>query len=263
VLNLADNHVHSEWSWDAPAGDMQATCQRAVELGLTSIAFTEHMDWACGPEASFDVHAYFECIERCRAVYSDLRIMSGVEMGEPHRYPSEARAFLEGPFDRILGSVHCVDWEGRSVDASERGFLRRDNVHTVFRLYLAEVAALLNSGLPFQVLGHLDYPKRYWPVDCPYDEATYEGEFREILRLAARRDIVLEVNTTRGRDPGRALCPGLMALQWWRKEGGRAISFGSDAHSADELAGGFEHAREIAREAGFEREDRSTGFWLC
>src|SRR4051812_7223770 len=39
-----DNHNHSEWSWDAFAGSMEGSCARAVELGLPSIAFTEHVD---------------------------------------------------------------------------------------------------------------------------------------------------------------------------------------------------------------------------
>ncbi len=40
-----DNHVHSEWSWDARSGSMELTCQRAVELGLPAVAFTEHADY--------------------------------------------------------------------------------------------------------------------------------------------------------------------------------------------------------------------------
>ena len=33
-----DNHVHTEWSWDAYAGSMEQSCARALELGLPSIA---------------------------------------------------------------------------------------------------------------------------------------------------------------------------------------------------------------------------------
>ena len=40
-----DRHVHTEWSWDAAAGDMLATCARALELGLPGVAFTEHADF--------------------------------------------------------------------------------------------------------------------------------------------------------------------------------------------------------------------------
>ncbi len=49
-----DNHVHTEWSWDAAAGSMEASCARALELGLPSIAFTEHVDatrWVLTAEA--------------------------------------------------------------------------------------------------------------------------------------------------------------------------------------------------------------------
>ena len=48
-----DGHVHTEWSWDAAAGSMERSCARAVDLGLPSIAFTEHADftgWAVDPE---------------------------------------------------------------------------------------------------------------------------------------------------------------------------------------------------------------------
>ena len=47
-----DSHVHSQWSWDALAGSMEGTCQRAVEIGLPAVAFTEHADftpWSLGP----------------------------------------------------------------------------------------------------------------------------------------------------------------------------------------------------------------------
>ena len=41
----ADGHVHTEFSWDADRGDMNATCARAVALGLPVVAFTEHVDF--------------------------------------------------------------------------------------------------------------------------------------------------------------------------------------------------------------------------
>src|SRR5215472_2759976 len=52
-----DGHVHSEWSWDAPAGSMEQTCARAAALGLPAVAFTEHADYTTwtvlddGPDA--------------------------------------------------------------------------------------------------------------------------------------------------------------------------------------------------------------------
>ena len=259
---LADNHVHTQFSWDAPRGDMDATCRRAVALGLPSIAFTEHADWVRGAEAVFDAADYFAAIESCRRAYPGLRILSGIEMGEPHRYPVAAQAMLASPFDRVLASVHSVDWNGRVTDASEAGFLSAGNVDAVYRLYLREVMALLESDQPFEVLAHLDYPKRYWPAEPAYSDGLYEEEYRAILRAAAKRDTVLEVNTTRGREPERFLCPGPTILRWWREAGGRAVSFGSDAHSPDKLAAGFKLAQELVTAAGFKPQEDPTAFWI-
>jgi histidinol-phosphatase (PHP family) len=261
-VTYADNHVHSEWSWDATKGDMEATCRHAAALGLSAIAFTEHADWIRGDEAVFDPAAYLEAIEHCRTMFPGLRILSGVEMGEPHQYPREARRLLAAGFDRTLASVHCVEWKGQRTDASEPGFLAPADVDAIFRLYLREVLALVQSDQPFQVLAHLDYPKRYWPGDPAYDEAPYEDEYRAVLRAAAARDAVLELNTSRGGAPERYLCPGPVVLSWWREEGGRALSFGSDAHSPQPLAAGFELAQELAEAAGFRPQDDPTAFWV-
>ena len=261
-LKLADNHVHTEWSWDAARGAMGESCRRAVELGLPSIAFTEHADWVRGPEAVVDPVGYFESIERCRTAYPNLRILSGVEMGEPHLFPEAARKLLLAPFDRVVASVHCVEWQGGWVDASERGFLTAANVEDVFDLYLREVLALMESDQTFDVLAHLDYPKRYWPSEPRYDEAPREQEFRRILRAVAARGAALELNTTRGGDPARFLCPGPTVLKWWREEGGHAISFGSDAHRPEVIAAGFQLAQAVAAEAGFEPREDPNGFWL-
>lgn len=42
---LPDSHVHSQWSWDAVAGSMEGTCERAVAIALPAVAFTEHADF--------------------------------------------------------------------------------------------------------------------------------------------------------------------------------------------------------------------------
>ena len=256
----ADNHVHTEWSWDAPQGDMDGTCRRALELGLASVAFTEHADFVRGSTAVFDPQAYLESVARCRSRYPDLRILSGVELGEPHRHPAETQVLCSAGFDRVLASVHGVIWNGEFSDACERGFLSEHNADEYFRLYLGEVLALVRSDVDFEVLAHLDYPKRYLPEGLEYDPASYEDELRSILRTAAQRDIVLELNTRGGR-PERNMCPGLPVLEWWREEGGRAVSIGSDAHQPKDLAKGFALASEIAEAARFRPAGDMNGFW--
>ncbi len=241
---------------------MRDTCRRALEFGLPAIAFTDHADFNPHPDPSWhqlDVDGYLECLDRCRSEFPALRILSGVELGEPHRFAAEAaRVLARGRLDRVLGSVHCVPEGGRLTDASVKGLLTEASAIPLMRAYLGELLDLVDSPQPFDILAHLDYPKRYWPAASEYRNSQFESELRAVLRAAARRGSALEVNTTRAR----VLCPDGEVLAWWREEGGRAVSFGSDAHDPARLAAGFEAAAQIVEAAGFRPAPDPTGFWL-
>ena len=246
---------------------MEATCQRAIEIGLPAIAFTEHADHVPDVHPTLrplDIHSYHAEVERCRAKFPSLRIMSGVELGEPHRFPAQTAAVLAaGPLDRVLGSVHCFEHRGRLMDASQLGGLRVADVTEAVRAYFLETLAVVESSQPFEVLAHLDYPKRYWPhAELRYREEDYEDEIRAVLQGAAARGAALELNTTRGAEPERGLCPGPTVLRWWVETGGRALSFGSDSHEPGKIALGFQLAAELAEGCGFKPNDDPTSFWM-
>lgn len=246
---------------------MEASCRRALVIGLPAIAFTDHADFVENVHRDLrplEVESYLEEVERCRSLFPRLRILSGVELGEPHRFPAQAEQVLRcGRLQRVLGSVHCLVWEGRIMDASQMGRLEVAQVPDAFRSYLGETLALVESSQPFEVLAHLDYPKRYWPhADLPFREEDFEEELRAILRALAARGSALEINTTRGAEPVRGLCPGPTVLRWWVEEGGGALSLGSDAHDPERIALGFDRAAHLAEAAGFRPNDDPTGFWL-
>src|SRR6202049_391966 len=101
---------------------MERSCQRALEIGLPAIAFTEHADFVTihKEQHSVDIDGYIDAIERCRAQFKGLRIVSGVELGEPHWFPEETATVLSGGrLERVLGSIHCVRLNGVEVDASQ------------------------------------------------------------------------------------------------------------------------------------------------
>jgi histidinol-phosphatase (PHP family) len=244
---------------------MEATCGRARDHGLPAIAFTDHADFVAihDGQHELDMAGYLGCIERCRSLFPDLRILSGVELGEPHLHPQKAAAVLAaGPLDRVLGSVHCITVDGRPRDLSERGMMTVEAAPGHYRAYLDEVLALARSGQPFEVLAHLDYPRRYWPHgELRLDEADFEEEYRAILREAARRGAVLEVNTTRGAAGPRALCPGPTVIGWWRQEGGEEVCFGSDSHEPAKIAAGFAAAAAVVEAIGFRPAADPAAHW--
>lgn len=271
-----DSHVHSEWSWDTRLGSMEGSCARAVELGLPGIAFTEHLDFTTfsidldGPYQSevltsladddqltppvFDVSAYFEAIDRCRERFPALRVHSGLEMGQPHWHPDEfATVLAAGPFDRVLGSLHCLP-DGDTYAEPWLLYPRRVAAELV-REYLADIPRLMASDLPFTVLAHIDYPVRSWPRERvgPFDPWAFEDEFRAALRATAESGRALEINTRIPLDS--------TILSWWYAEGGEAVTFGSDAHRPDLVAHGFRDAAAMAQAHGFRPGRHPYDLW--
>jgi histidinol-phosphatase (PHP family) len=262
-----DSHVHSEWSWDTSVGDMEQSCVRAVELGLPAIAFTEHLDhtvWRIalqGPYVmdnltaladpngmltppAFDAAGYLQAIERCRERFPELRILSGLELGEPHRHVSQcAQVLAAGRFDRVLGSLHTLPDQG--AFAEPWGIYPHRDPQEVVRDYLVDVATMVSTTEMFTVLAHIDYPVRSWPTEKagPFDPTTFEDEFRYALRATAQSGRALEVNT-------RLPLHGAI-LSWWHEEGGEAITFGSDAHLPSLVGHGFAEAAQMAEAHGF------------
>lgn len=274
----ADDHTHTEWSWDAHAGSMAGSCQRAVELGLPSIAFTEHVDlvrWeipdGVGAELTrdrdkigadgrfhpppFDVDGYLAAVDECRDRFPQLRILTGVELGEPHWFRGEADRLLgAGGFERVLGSLHSIERaEGRwLVDMVEPDLPVGLDEASLVHAYLAEALRMVRQ-LPdaVQILAHIDYPVRRWQE--PFDPSPFEAAFREVLAALADADRALEVNTRLPLDP--------TIVAWWREEGGRAVSFGSDAHRPEAVASGFPDASAMVEAHGFRADRHPHGFW--
>ncbi|HWJ51751.1 MAG TPA: PHP domain-containing protein [Propionibacteriaceae bacterium] len=276
----ADSHVHSEWSWDTggpssdAAGTMERTCERAASIGLPALVFTEHLDfdgWRIGVEDAMqtirglitpdgilepprlDVAGYLDCIDRCRREFPDLRILTGVEFGQPHLFDRQAAQLLDlSELDRVNGSLHTLQ---NGQDRSEPNTLFRFwPVDKVIWEYLAEVPRMVAASDSFQVFTHIDYAVRFWPTQKagPFDPKRFEDGFRPAMRALADSGRALEMNT-------RRLWSWIP--QWWSEEGGRAITFGSDAHTPHTLAESFPEAAAMVEHFGFRPGRRPEDFW--
>lgn len=263
---------------------MERTCARAVELGLPAVAFTEHADhggWAVLASdlddyphlrafvtddrapgdpvggtlrpPGLDVDGYLEAVQRCRDRFPDLQIISGIELGEPHRHRDAVAQLLEaGRFERVLGSLHCLP-DGDQFSEMPNLFRERPPAD-VIRDYLGELIRLIEGSDAFAVLGHIDYALRYWPEFAgPFEVHAFEAEFRSALRVLAGSGRTLEVNT-RGQLPPEI-------VRWWREEGGQAVAFGSDAHDPTGLAREFASATPMVEAAGFQPGRQPHDVW--
>jgi histidinol-phosphatase (PHP family) len=77
---------------------------------------------------------------------------------------------------------------------------------------------------------------------------------RAVLRALAGTDRALEINTRRTLEP--------TLLRWWWETGGGAVSFGSDAHRPDAVAGGFADAAALAGAVGFRPGRHPYEHWI-
>jgi histidinol-phosphatase (PHP family) len=267
-----DNHVHTEWSWDAPAqASMVRSCEQALAAGVPAVAFTDHLDftvWTDGDRIAeehidprpyarmhlLDVPGYLATVQECRERYPDLRILTGAEIGEAHLWAASARAVVaRAGFDRILGSLHAIPFDGKLRSTDE--MFRRMAAGEAMRLYFAELLRLVEGSDIFGVLAHLDFPRRMWPrTAAPYQERAFEPEIRAVLRVLAASGRVLEVNTK-----GPLASPEL--LRWWRDAGGTAVSFGSDAHQPWRVGDRFKLAVDVVEAAGFRAGRDRFDFW--
>lgn len=238
----ADLHLHSDHSVDSHA-PLEAMCRAAVERGLETVCFTEHVDLDPRDDGYgyLNWDAYSRAVDAARERFAGrLTILQGVEIGEPHRYPRDLERLAALRPDVILGSVHWLP-EG-FVGASD--VRRAMGLEGLFAAYYREMLAAVRHG-GFDVLAHLDFPKRYHGEALGLDEVV-----EAILSEAVARGLAIEVNTSPLRKGLEVCAPDLPVLARYRALGGSRVTLGSDAHAPEEVGAGLGRALEIVRRAG-------------
>ena len=167
----------------------------------------------------FDVEGYLACVERCRARFPDLRILAGVELGEPHWFAERDRWPAVGGCVRSCARVPALA-RRRRRSVGRRSAVRRGraagtrSVRRSIRAYLEEVRAhdrgfgRCSRCSPTSTTRFATGQRR---VDA-FDPVDFEEEFRSVLRSLARSGRALEVNTV---VPLRH-----EIVRWWYEEGG-------------------------------------------
>ena len=237
---IADLHIHTQRSCDSKEY-MEEYCRKAVLEGITCICFTDHVDYNINDEGYgyYDPEQYFRDFERVKKEYGErILLLSGIEFSEPHLYRQELERLSEYPYDFVIGSIHFVkdlfpDSEVRSrIPASE-----------FFKSYWEEVLEAVSYG-HFDCLGHMDFPKRF------YGELFYDPDFmHKIFKAMLQNNIVPEINTSSLRKRLLTALPDMELLTIYKECGGRFVTVGSDAHSADCLADNNQYAKELISKA--------------
>ncbi|WP_349408157.1 histidinol-phosphatase HisJ [Pseudalkalibacillus sp. SCS-8] len=259
-MNVYDGHVHTPYCPHGSKDDFTKYIERAIELGLTGLTFTEHAPLPAGfhdPTPHKDsamklehMEAYLQQIKELKKEYErDLTISTGLEVDFIEGFEAETKTFLDtyGPYldDSILSvhflktakGYHCMDY---SPDVFGEMIDELGTVQDVYALYYRTLKRSIQSELGAykpKRIGHISLVMKF---QQKYPNLKLDKEMiRETLDLVAKQKLHLDYN---GSGMNKPLCREPYPPRWIVEEAlKRDIPFvyGSDAHSAKELGQGY------------------------
>ncbi|NLI97782.1 histidinol-phosphatase [bacterium] len=247
-----DLHIHTTFSPDS-AVPAERACRAAVARGLDIIGFSDHVEFRKEDEAFVELYRAEEIraeLLRLRSLYEGrLEILYGVEIGFIPGKEEEIRAFLDAhPFDYAIGSVHYVE------DVLVSRWIRMtEEEGKSFSPYYEALLGAAQSGL-FQILGHLDYIRKYMYYPQGYSPHDYDKLTEEILEAAVKSGMAVELNTSGWRHYTEEPYPAEEILGSLASKGGRT-TYGSDAHKYYDIGYASKRALELLKEQGFKTLD--------
>ena len=249
---MYDFHMHSEHSFDSQA-KMEDMVLSANEKNKKVICFTDHIDLYYNSHRDLDFHksSYFENLNEMKDKYANkIDIRAGVELGLQSRIIDRYQEFMEdSPFDFVIMSTHAVD----DLDLHENEFFQGLNGLQALEKYYKAVYESIQGFDDFDVLGHLDYFDRYLikRYEMP-SFGEYQSMVEKILKLLIKIGKGIELNTSGLRYGLEYAHPKKEILQLYKELGGEIITIGSDAHYPKDLGYGYESAKNLLRDLGFE-----------
>lgn len=245
---LADYHVHSHFSDDTDF-PMEKEIQKAIELGLDELCFTEHVDYGVPTVINCDYDAYFEEMDRMKKKYQEkIALKTGIEFGiQVHTVDYYEDIFSKYPFDFVIFSCHQVENQEFCRQQVQKGKTQRE----YNRRYYQEILDVVKIYKNYSILGHLDVVKRYdLEGEIAFDEIR--DLIEEIFEVIIADGKGIELNTSSFAYQLKSLMPSREILELYYDMGGRIITIGSDAHNADRIGDRIKESEEILKEIGFE-----------
>ncbi len=245
---MIDYHIHTKLCGHA-AGEMEQYVERAIEIGLSEIGFSDHLpflDVDCPGLAMklSELPQYVQSVEQLRQQYPNIIIRLGIEVDYfPHLEKQFADLLAQYPFDYVYGSIHFLDnWSFDSPFALHEWNLA--DIDQVYEQYIGLLHQAARSGL-FDILSHLDLVKIYGFRPGRDMLPLWES----LIKTVRENGLAIEINTSGLRKPVGEIYPSeeiVELISRYRVP----IVFGSDAHRPEDVGRDFELAKALALKCG-------------
>jgi histidinol-phosphatase (PHP family) len=248
MIKKSDTHLHGNFSSDSTIRYYEL-CRKAVKHGYQYLAITEHFDLLESELMNFgllSLREYFHAIKELKEDYPQLMIMTGLEIGEPHRNQETLYRLLSHfKPEFIIGSLHVTRTKINVSLPIYKPLSALD-----ITLYYEENLEMVDRG-GFDVLGHLGVYKRGLQPGITVDETHAFRIMDEIFRLMIKKDIALEVNNSSMKTAYQNIVPDPTILQRYKNLGGELVCIGSDSHDIDHFDKFYNKTLDILSNIGF------------
>nr|WP_263327461.1 histidinol-phosphatase [Neobacillus sp. Marseille-Q6967] len=250
-----DLHTHHDRCGHARGG-IRDYIEAGIKNGLKVVGISDHTPYFSREEdqpfphitmAKSQFPEYVKEVLSLKEQYAGkIDVLLGIEADFfPEQVEDYRPYFDKYPFDYIIGSVHHVD--GVSIFKKDRweGLTTQEKIRTK-ETYYSLIEQSARSGM-YQILGHIDAMKGYYPEFSSIQTATVE----HTLKVIAEEDIAIEINTSGktkyvgGWYPADEMLE--MALHY-----GVKVTFGSDAHDPERVGDEFDQVQKRLKEIGFQ-----------
>ena len=249
-LPFLDYQMHMALCGHA-SGSLADYVRHAIRIGLKEIGFSDHAPMVHErlPGVTMDftqLPIYHSLVDEVREEFAgQISIKYALEADFVPGFEAKTKEIVNGyPYDYIIGSVHYVN--GWAVDdplTIERW--KSQNIDQVWRDYFQLLRQSAQSGF-FNIIGHCDLPKKFG--HRPSSDMSQEVKLTaEVFKDCG---VAIEINTSGLRKPVKEMYPALSHLKIYC-EAGVPLTFGSDAHTPEDVGKNFQEAVELAKQAGY------------
>lgn len=257
---LRDGHIHSPYCPHGTKDSFELYVQRALEIGLKEITFTEHMPLPgsfmdpeflseCSPSEEV-VEDYFKDLALLKEKYRDnIKINIGLEVDYVEGYEDKITDLLDkygAKLEDSILSVHFlkVDDEYIAVDFSSEEFgklvAKLGGVDKVYDKYYETLLKSIRANLGIYKPKRIGHPTlvRKFNLDFPL-EYNNIALMEEVVKEIKARDYEIDYNTAGLRkDRCGEPYPSGKFLELVKKYELKMV-YGSDSHSASDVGKGF------------------------
>jgi histidinol-phosphatase (PHP family) len=231
---LRDMHTHP-FEKGRSLEAMEAFVLRAIELGLTAVAFTDHapMDERLGAKHVMtmeEINRYYQFCRELQEKYSTvIEIIVGIEADyHPFNVSVIEKLKKNYHFDFVIGSLHLhtPPW-AHAVDGLSAAAL------TEFSF--KQSIDLVNCGL-FDALAHFDrFRQVFDKLNYIFQPQELKEEFINLFTDVGKAGLILEINPHICNTRAGGSLEGLVEMIRWSEGCGLEYTIGSDAHWVKEM----------------------------